>query len=112
MKRVIMLLIIPFFVFFFNASVFAQANPSQTPSVGDIVGDVLWIRPLGCIDTTLRGIAFVVSLPVTIPLKKAKGAEEFLIEDPYRFYFKRPLGEFYRWRQWSPLPTISQKGDG
>ena len=42
----IMFLTIPLFLLFSIASTFAQANPSQTPSVGDIVGDVLWIRPI------------------------------------------------------------------
>jgi hypothetical protein len=58
------------------------------------VGDVLWVRPLGFLKTASGTIAFVISLPVTMPLKKADGAKEFLITYPYNYYFKRPIGEF------------------
>jgi hypothetical protein len=41
----------------------------------------------------LGATAYVVSLPVTIPLKKTDEAKEFLITYPYYYYFKRPLRE-------------------
>lgn len=93
MKRTIAFMMISFLVLFSSTLGFAYDNSLGEPSVGDIVGDVLWIRPLGFIGTAFEAIAFVVSLPVTIPLKKTNESKEFLIEDPYHFYFKRPLGE-------------------
>ena len=75
------------------SSAFAEDNSSNGPSTVDIVGDAVWIRPVGFIGTALSAIAYVVSLPVTIPLNKKEEAKEFLITDPYNFYFKRPLGE-------------------
>jgi hypothetical protein len=62
-------------------------------SGAEVVGDVLWVRPLGILQTALQAPAFVISLPVTIPLKKTEEAKEFLITYPYNYYFKRPLGE-------------------
>ena len=93
MKRTIILIMISFFVLSAYAPGFASDNSSGDPSVADIVGDVLWIRPWGFLGTAFEAIAYVVSLPVTTHLKKTKEAEEFLIQDPYNFYFKRPLGE-------------------
>ena len=93
MKRTIILIMISFFVLSAYAPGFASDNSSESPSVPDIVGDVLWIRPWGFIATGLQAIAYVISLPVTTHLNKTKEAEEFLIQDPYNFYFKRPLGE-------------------
>lgn len=93
MKRTIAFIMVSFFVLLFSTLGFAYDNSLGEPSVGDIVGDVLWIRPLGFIGTAFEAIAFVVSLPVTIPLKKTNEAKEFLIEDSHHFYFKRPLGE-------------------
>jgi hypothetical protein len=62
-------------------------------SLTEVVGDILWVRPMGILQTTLQVPAFVISLPVTIPLKKTEEAKEFLITYPYYYYIKRPLGE-------------------
>lgn len=94
MKRTIILIMISFFVLSFNAQGFAYDNSLGEPSVGEVVGDILWIRPLGFIGTAFEAIAFAISFPVTKSLKKTNEAKEFLIEDPYNFCFKRPLGEF------------------
>jgi len=77
----------------FNAPLFAKDIISRDASVPEVVGDVLWVRPLGIMNTALGAIAFVLSLPVTLPLKKTGGAKEFLITYPYDYYFKRPIGE-------------------
>ena len=82
-----------FLVFSFNGLLFAKDDSSGKPSVKDILGDVLCIRPLGAIEMAFNSLFFVISLPVTIPLKKTNEAEEFFIKDPYNFYFNRGLGE-------------------
>jgi len=51
------------------------------------------VRPLGFMHIALGATAFVISLPVTIPLKKKKEAKEFLITYPYYYFIKRPLRE-------------------
>jgi hypothetical protein len=51
------------------------------------------VRPLGFMNVGLGTFFYVVSLPVTLPLKKADDAKEFLITYPYYYYFKRPLRE-------------------
>jgi len=78
---------------FFNVSAFAADSSSNDPSVTDILGDVLCIRPLGFVRVVIEAVAFGVSLPVTAPLKKVDEAREFLIQDPYAFTFERPLGQ-------------------
>jgi len=93
MRRVITFLMISFFVLSFNPLVFAEDNSSKNPSVGEVLGDILWIRPLGVIGTVMGATAYVISLPVTTPLKKANEASQVLIKDPYKHYFKRPLGK-------------------
>jgi hypothetical protein len=93
MKRIITFLIVFSIVFPFSGFVFADENSFGKPSVGDVLGDVLCIRPMGAIELAFNSVFFVVSLPVTIPLKKTKEAEAFFIKDPYNFYFNRRLGE-------------------
>ena len=93
MRRMITLLIVFSLVFSFNGLLFAKDDSSGDLSTAEVVGDVLWVRPLGFMKTALGAAAFVISLPVTIPLKKADEAKEFLITPPYYYYFKRPLRE-------------------
>jgi len=93
MKRMITFLTVSFFVLSFSGLLFADDNPFGKPSAVDVVGDVLVIRPVGMIEIAFNSLIFVISLPVTIPLKETKYMEEILIRDPYNFYFNRRLGE-------------------
>ena len=93
MKRMITFLMVSFFVLSFNGSVFAEDEPTGDLSTPEVVGDVLWVRPLGFMNIGLGALFYVVSLPVTVPLNKADEAKEFLITYPYYYYFKRPLRE-------------------
>jgi hypothetical protein len=86
--------IISFLMLSFNGPLFAKDDSSRDLSTAEVVGDVLWVRPLGFMNTALGTMAFVISLPVTMPLKKTDEAKEFLITYPYNYYFKRPIGEF------------------
>ncbi len=93
MKRMIIFLMVSFFAFSFNGLLFAEDDSSGDLSTLEVVGDVLWVRPLGFMHIALGAAAYVVSLPVTIPLKKTDEAKEFLITYPYYYYVKRPLRE-------------------
>jgi hypothetical protein len=93
MKRMIMMLLVSFFVLSFNASVFAKDEPAGDLSTPEVVGDLLWVRPLGIMQLGLGAMFYVISLPVTKPLKKADEAKEFLITYPSYYYIKRPLRE-------------------
>jgi hypothetical protein len=93
MKRMVIFLMVSFFVFSFDGLLFAMDDSSGDLSTPEVIGDVLWVRPLGFMQIALGATAFVVSLPVTIPLKKTGEVKEFLITYPYYYYFKRPLRE-------------------
>ena len=93
MKRIITFLIVSFFVLSFSTFVFAKDEPVGDLSTPEVVADLLWVRPLGFMNVGLGAMFYVISLPVTIPLKKADEAKEFLITYPYDYYFKRPLRE-------------------
>ncbi len=93
MKRSIAFLVAFFTILSFNGLLLAKDDSSGDLSTSEVVGDVLWVRPLGVMQIALGGIAFVVSLPVTIPLKKTEEAKEFLITYPYDYFVRRPLNE-------------------
>ena len=93
MKKMIIFLMVSFFVLSFNMFVFAKDEPVGDLSTPEVIGDLLWVRPLGFMNVGLGAMFYVISLPVTIPLEKADEAKEFLITYPYDYYFKRPLRE-------------------
>ena len=95
MKRrgIFLILMIFFIVFVFNGRLLAEDDFSGDLSMPEVVGDVLWVRPLGVMHIAMGATAFVISLPVTIPLKKAEEAKEFLITYPYYYFTKRRLRE-------------------
>jgi hypothetical protein len=93
MKKMTTFLMVFFFVLSFNGLLFAKDEPIGDLSTPEVVADVLWVRPLGFMNIGLGAMFYVISLPVTMPLKKADDAKEFLIRYPYDYYFKRPLRE-------------------
>ncbi len=93
MKRMMTVSTILLFVFVFNGLLFAQDNSSGDLSTPEVVGDLLWVRPLGVMQIAMGATAFVISLPVTLPLKKVDEAKEFLITYPVYYFIKRPLRE-------------------
>ena len=93
MKRMVIFLMVWFFVFSSNGLLFAQDGPAGDLSTPEVVGDLLWVRPLGIMRVGLGAVFYAISLPVTLPLKKADEAKEFLVTYPYYYYVKRPLRE-------------------
>jgi len=93
MRKIITFLIVSSFVLSFNGLLFAKDEPTGDLSTPEVVADLLWVRPLGFMNVGLGAMFYVISLPVTMPLKKADEAKEFLITYPYDYYFKRPLRE-------------------
>ena len=93
MKKIVILIMAFCFVFSWTFPVLAEDGSSKGPSTGEIIGDVLWIRPLGVIGAALGYTAYVISYPVTSYFKETNEAREVLITDPCNYYLKRPLGE-------------------
>ena len=93
MKRTVIILMVSFFMLSFNAFVSAKDEPAGDLSTPEVVGELLWVRPLGCLHIGLGAIFYVISLPVTVPLNKTDEVREFLITYPYYYYFERPLRE-------------------
>ncbi len=61
---------------------------------GKMAGDALVVRPLGICATVIGGALFIVSLPFSALGGNTESAYEYLVEDPFNFTFKRPLGDF------------------
>jgi hypothetical protein len=78
-----------------------------------IVGDLLLARPLGIVATVVGSAVFFVSLPFTIPSGSVQHTGDVMVGEPFNFTFKRPLGDFRKYRAYVPpeKPKEEQKQD-
>jgi len=61
---------------------------------GQMAGDALVARPLGLCATVIGSALFVVSLPFSLLGGNTGDAFNYLMADPFKFTFTRPLGDF------------------
>ena len=69
-------------------------NSSNTPNGGEMMIDLLLVRPISLIGSVLGTAGFIVSLPFTVPTQSAGDAAQTLVSDPFTYTFNRPLGDF------------------
>ena len=60
---------------------------------GKMAAEVV-VRPLGLVATVLGGAIFIVTIPFSALGGNADAAYNYLLADPFKFTFNRPLGEF------------------
>lgn len=77
-----------------NTGAFAQTN-QKTPEAEVMAADLLVLKPLGFLTTTLGCVLFTAALPFTVWSKEriSKAGKKFVVE-PGAYTFVRPLGEF------------------
>jgi hypothetical protein len=71
-----------------------QEQSKRDPNSAEMFADAIIARPLGLVALAAGTIAFVVSLPFTIPSHSADQAAKTLVGAPTQHTFKRPLGRF------------------
>ena len=95
LKRVIVLLTAMALVVVPCMTCFADGLEQDDDIIaGKMAGDALVVRPLGIAATVIGGVIFVVSLPFSAIGGNTKAAYDYLLADPFKFTFNRPLGEF------------------
>ena len=62
-------------------------------STETILVDGFILRPAGVVATILGSVAFVVTLPFSIPTKSVDKMAQKLVVEPARYTFTRPMGE-------------------
>ena len=100
MKRIGMFLMILLLAISCNQSLWAADESPETPAPWEVVGDILWLRPIGFIGTVISGAAYAVSVPITINNKESQEMMDSLVKDYSYFTFERPLGgtQVREWR--------------
>ncbi len=92
MKKFILVIIITAFV---GTGIYAK----EVPSSGEMMFDVIPIRPLGIVSLAFGTTLFIVALPFSVltpnPEQVIRQNAKRLVIYPFRFTFQRPIGEFY-----------------
>jgi hypothetical protein len=70
-----------------------QEQVNREPTTNEVLTDALVARPLGLVGTVIGAVAFVVTLPFTIPSGTTDRAAEAMVAKPARYTFKRPIGQ-------------------
>ncbi|MCC6346579.1 MAG: hypothetical protein IT388_05265 [Nitrospirales bacterium] len=61
-----------------------------------MIADTVIVRPLGIASLALGTAGFIVSLPFALISGSVDTTARELVEEPFRFTFTRPLGDFSR----------------
>jgi len=95
-KQFMILFLIAALIFIpFGTSALAQSkNLDNQISAEAMAADLFVIRPLGIVASVAGTAIFIVSLPFSALGGNTKIACRKLVEDPAKFTFKRPLGDF------------------
>ena len=95
-KRSMILLLIAAMIFIpFGTSALAESKAVDGDvSAEAMAADFFIVRPLGIVASVLGTAVFIVCLPFSALGGNTKTACRKLVQDPAKFTFKRPLGEF------------------
>jgi uncharacterized membrane protein YcfT len=70
---------------------FIQEDKISAPAM---TADLLVVRPVGIVATGVGFVVYLVSLPFSFLGGNTRQAWETLVQDPAKFTFTRPLGDF------------------
>jgi hypothetical protein len=72
-----------------------ESMPDRQSQADDIpvIIDVLILRPVGLVGCVVGLVAAVIALPFAIPSGSMDQVSQALIQEPFYYTFKRPLGK-------------------
>lgn len=71
----------------------ADDRNRQEPTAGEMFADAVVVRPVTLIASGVGLVAWVATLPFSLPSGSAADAGQAWVLDPLRYTFVRPLGE-------------------
>ena len=77
-----------------SAALAQEYYESDENSGGEMIYDLVIVRPIGAVATLASSAAYILSLPFSALGGNTDEATEKLVKEPFRYTFQRPLGEF------------------
>ena len=93
----------------FSSSAFADGTEREQPTVGMKVLDLLVVRPLSIVGSTLTTAFYLVTVPITFPSGVSEPAARILVEAPWRYTGMRYLGDFHHYKDGNPITIIPEE---
>jgi hypothetical protein len=93
----------------FSSSVFAANMDREEPTTGMKVLDLLVVRPLSIVGSTLSTAFYLVTVPITFPSGVAEPAAKIFVEAPWRYTGMRYLGDFKHYKDGNPITVIPEE---
>ena len=94
LKRVIVLLTALALVVVPSMTCFAEGLEQDDDLIAGKMAAEVVVRPLALCATVIGGAIFVVTLPFSALGGNANDAYNYLLADPFKYTFSRPLGDF------------------
>jgi len=89
MKKILSILLVTIMLFSAAPAFAASSDIDST----DIIIDAIFLRPLGLVSTAFGSVFFVVTLPISAITGSVGTTYDVLVEDPFVYTFRRPLGQ-------------------
>ncbi len=93
----------------FSSAAFADGMEREQPTTGMKVLDLLVVRPLSIVGSTLSTAFFLVTVPITFPSGVAEPAARILVQAPWRYTGMRYLGDFKNYKDGNPMAIIPEE---
>lgn len=93
----------------FSSSVHANDMEREQPTAGMKVLDLLLVRPLSIVGSTVSTAFYIVTVPVTYPSGVSEAAARILVEAPWRYTGMRYLGDFKHYKDGNPITIIPEE---
>jgi hypothetical protein len=94
-RNLILILVASLVLIPFGSAAMAQEYfETEDPGGGEMLFDLVVVRPIGIVATAIGAVTYVISLPFSALGDNVDVAGQKLLKDPASYTFKRPLGEF------------------
>jgi len=83
-----------------------QEEPSVEPSVGLKIFDVVLVRPICVVGSTVSTAAYIAISPLVFVMGLGEPAARVMVEAPWRFTSFRYVGQFDHYRDEQPVMGV------
>ncbi len=93
----------------FSSAAFADGMDREQPTTGMKVLDLLLVRPLSIIGSSISTAFFLATVPITFPSGVSEPAARILVEAPWRYTGMRYLGDFHHYKDGNPITVVPEE---
>ena len=114
MNKILFIILTMMFMFAFTCPAIAQTNPQSGPeaghkreaSAGLKIVDVVLVRPISVVGSTISTAAYLVISPFVFVMGVAEPTARVMVEAPWRFTAFRYMGEFDHYMDERPIMGV------